>query len=585
MKTVVALGVAVTCTFFAVVAASLLSSLVSLLTRSLPVYFHVLLLVDLGLFCWASNVHILMLSGINVNRILHYSNPQCPSTDPSGALIAPLHISYQLSLVPSHLYKISFVYSLITIAAIGVFTLVVRFMGGSEEKAEFVPLLTYVVAISLLIGLKEDFFFGRERRCFLSSLHRIAFGTFASVVPFCDVIFADILTSFSKVLGDLHLVAEDLLSHDSSHDFRYKASVLSPGVKGRRRQDTAAVDIPANTSATTNVDSVGGGANRLMEVIGIVLVCLPFLFRLRQCLAEYYQTTNNPAAQSRHLFNALKYCTAFPVIAASWLINWVRSEMTTVGAISAAGLSPTEGHSRLVKSVVANGGKVDEARVELLLNVAIGIWIFFSIINSVYSLYWDIWVDWQLGNWSRRSRSGSTAPSISRRNSQAGPSIHLSPISSSSISPLPAQSILSPTGTYTSINGDSTRLSISDLDAPLDYASSTNSTPFPFFLRKSLHFRLPIVYYLAIAFNMLLRMSWIVRVAILQSLLRKSFAAGARGGHHADEVGNLRGVLLGVDLGLKGLEILRRWVWVFFRVEREAVSGRERGIVREVNAK
>ncbi|KAJ3243288.1 hypothetical protein HDU78_000676 [Chytriomyces hyalinus] len=618
MKAVVALAIALFVTVVAAAVAQLLAGLVVMLTRNLPVYFHVLLLIDLGLFCWASNIHVLLLSGISVNRILHFSKPQpsssshsLPTSNPSspdGPLVAqPFQL---LSLVPSHLYKISLVYSLLTALAIASFSTVVWGMGGSEEKAEFIPILAYLLALFLLVGLKEDVFFGRERKWFMSALGRIAFGTLSSPVPFCDVIFADILTSFSKVLGDLHLVAQDFLSHDASHDARFQLAQASADVVGETGASRMG-DVrreAANGGPTTGGTGGGSGGGRWMEVVGVVLVCLPFLFRLRQCLAEYRQTTNNPAAQSRHLFNALKYCTAFPVIAASWLINWVRSEVTKVGAVAAAGVTPTaETHSRLVTSVVGSEGRVDEKKVEMILNVAVGIWIFFSIVNSVYSLYWDIYMDWHLGNWPGKSVQSA------RRSSVVGPTIHLNPLSASSSSSSSSSSMSVPSSSTSSpvskppMHSSSTSSPQGTLFNPKDSAyhhraygevstfaenksqppsNNGDSHPFPFFLRRTLHFRQPWIYYLAIALNTLLRMSWIVRVAVLQALLRKSFAAGARGGHHHDldvELGDLRGVLLGLDLGLKGLEVLRRWVWVFFRVEREYVSGRERGVVREIN--
>ncbi|KAJ3229243.1 hypothetical protein HDU81_005536 [Chytriomyces hyalinus] len=617
MKAVVALAIALFVTVIAAAVAQLLAGLVVVLTRNLPVYFHVLLLIDLGLFCWASNIHVLLLSGISVNRILHFSKPQPSSSShslpisnpssPDGPLVAqPFQL---LSLVPSHLYKISLVYSLLTVLAIASFSTAVWGMGGSEEKAEFIPILAYLLALFLLVGLKEDVFFGRERKWFMSALGRIAFGTLSSPVPFCDVIFADILTSFSKVLGDLHLVAQDFLSHDASHDARFQLAQSSAddaaatGISraGEVRRETATGGM------TTGGTGGGSGGGRWMEVVGVVLVCLPFLFRLRQCLAEYRQTTNNPAAQSRHLFNALKYCTAFPVIAASWLINWVRAEVTKVGAVAAAGVTPTaETHSRLVTAVVGSEGRVDEKKVEIILNVAIGIWIFFSIVNSVYSSYWDIYMDWHLGNWPGKSVQSA------RRSSVVGPTIHLNPLSASSSSSSSSSPMAIPSSSTSSpvSKPPMHSSSASSPQGPLfntkdsayhhrAYGEATyaenksqppsnngDSHPFPFFLRRTLHFRQPWIYYLAIVLNTLLRMSWIVRVAILQALLRKSFAAGARGGHHHDldvELGDLRGVLLGLDLGLKGLEVLRRWVWVFFRVEREYVSGRERGVVREIN--
>ncbi|KAJ3068427.1 protein-ER retention protein [Podochytrium sp. JEL0797] len=512
---------------------SALSRLVIVVTHQLPVYFHVLLLVNLGLFCWASNIHILILSGISPTRILQYTDPAAEQTLPSNLL--SLHSSH-FSLRPKNLYIIACAYAGITIAAISFFTLVV-WMTKSEEKAEFVPLLAYVLMLGLLVLGKADFFFGNERRWFINAFRRIAFGTLASPVPFCDVIFADILTSYSKVLGDLHLVAQDLLAHQSDHD----------------------ANVNQRRDGTTNVGGVGG-AGKFMEVIGILLVCLPFLFRLRQCLAEYCQTVNNPAAQTRHLMNALKYCTAFPVIAASWLINWVRAEISLVAKQSAENDGIVVAKSRLIGSILGDNQTIDERKIEFVLNFAIGIWIFFSIINSVYSLYWDIYVDWQLGNWNTPvARRGNNTKSSNSR------------VATIQLNTLQHQ--------HSSESGPSSSSSdtyYTEEDSPLTPTSTSTPTTsyFPPFLRRHMHFRTPLLYYAAIIFNTLLRMSWIVRVAILHALLKNSFGG--------QDVSAIKGTLLGVDLGLKGLEVLRRWAWVFFRVEREWVGGKERGVVREV---
>lgn len=50
---------------------------------------------------------------------------------------------------------------------------------------------------------------------------------------------------------------------------------------------------------------------------------LPFTFRLRQCIAEF-NLSKDPADRRRHLLNALKYTTAFPVVFTTYWINWQR---------------------------------------------------------------------------------------------------------------------------------------------------------------------------------------------------------------------------------------------------------------------
>lgn len=91
------------------------------------------------------------------------------------------------------------------------------------------------------------------------------------------------------------------------------------------------------------------------------------------------------------------------------------------------------------------------------------------------------------------------------------------------------------------------------------------STEYPFFLRPILHFRHSVLYYLAIIVDTLLRISWVVRVTILRQVVDSIGASKGAG---------VKETLMAVDIALKVLEILRRWVWVFFRVEREWVSRR-----------
>ncbi|KAJ3130614.1 hypothetical protein HK100_007858, partial [Physocladia obscura] len=325
--------------FAAFILIRMLLALVTALAATLPVYFHILVLVCLGIYGWAANMHLLSLAGINPNRLLQAQ----PLFESQLHLSAPFSLaSAHLIIVPANIYKLAVIYSVVSIVSIILFLLLIRLL-ASEESAEIAPLFGYLVSL-LILYLPGDIFFLKERRAFLG----IAFGGLTSTVPFCDVILADILTSFSKVLGDLHLVAQDLLSHQSSHDARYSENNPSEN-KGSQQ-----------SSPTSHV------SGRIMEFI-----------------AEYYQTTNNPAAQTRHLMNALKYCTAFPVIAASWLINWVRAELSFVSAAStindgAENVGATAIHSKFIGSFVVTEAnkKIDDSKVEFLLNFAIGIWYF-----------------------------------------------------------------------------------------------------------------------------------------------------------------------------------------------------------------
>ncbi|KAI9110169.1 hypothetical protein K1719_019210 [Acacia pycnantha] len=108
------------------------------------------------------------------------------------------------------------------------------------------------------------------------------------------------------------------------------------------------------TIAWLEADSVCGSHS---IAIPMVLV-LPYLWRLLQCLRQYKDTKERTC-----LFNALKYSTAFPVIFLSALKYHVFPEKW--------------------------------------ISLYRPLWLLSSVVNSLYSFYWDITRDWDLSNFSR----------------------------------------------------------------------------------------------------------------------------------------------------------------------------------------
>lgn len=123
---------------------------------------------------------------------------------------------------------------------------------------------------------------GRHR--FFTTFKRISIGGLAEAQDgkFGDIILADVLTSYSKVLGDFFVSGCMFLSRD--------------------------------VSSTGLPDRACGGSIAVPLLIGI-----PSVIRLRQCLIEFsrVQRKGNRAIDGwggQHLANALKYSSAFPVI-------------------------------------------------------------------------------------------------------------------------------------------------------------------------------------------------------------------------------------------------------------------------------
>jgi len=140
--------------------------------------------------------------------------------------------------------------------------------------------------ICFIVPLRRMSHTGRAR--FLSTLKRISVGGLAEVQDgkFGDILLADALTSYAKVLGDM---------------FISTCMLFSP-----------------KTASTAKPNRGCGGAYLVPLIISI-----PSIIRLRQCLIEYLRVRRHPTTATgwggQHLANALKYSSAFPVIILSAL--------------------------------------------------------------------------------------------------------------------------------------------------------------------------------------------------------------------------------------------------------------------------
>jgi hypothetical protein len=168
---------------------------------------------------------------------------------------------------------------------------------------EILPLsyLLFLVLLFVLPFLRQSRV-GRYR--FLSTLRRISLGGLAETRDgkFGDIILADALTSYAKVLGDLFVCI--------------------------------CMSISRGSSSTDRPNRGCGGA-----IIVPLIISIPSLIRLRQCLIEFLRVRKKPRAShgwgGQHLANALKYSTAFPVIILSAM---QRSRAQDGSHISEAGL-------------------------------------------------------------------------------------------------------------------------------------------------------------------------------------------------------------------------------------------------------
>lgn len=202
-----------------------------------------------------------------------------------------------------------------------------------------------------------------------------------------------------------------------------------------------------STTASTAKPNRGCGGAYIVPII----ISIPSLIRLRQCLIEYSRIRRNTSASNgwggQHLANALKYSTAFPVIFLSALQR---------------GYDPKTFYM---------------TETELFR-----LWLVAVFVNSFYSFYWDVAKDWDLTLFSS--------------------------------------------------------------------AQERNDPDHPYGLRRHRYFHSNNMYYLAIGIDLVLRCTWSFKLS-----------------PHLDHFNDLEG---GIFL-MEFLEVWRRWMWIFFRVETEWV--------------
>uniref|UniRef100_U9SQA1 EXS domain-containing protein n=1 Tax=Rhizophagus irregularis (strain DAOM 181602 / DAOM 197198 / MUCL 43194) TaxID=747089 RepID=U9SQA1_RHIID len=268
--------------------------------------------------------------------------------------------------------------------------------GGVEtEIIEWtsIPLVCYVIVFAIII-CPFNCCRKKERMRFLRS-----------DIPLADVIMADILTSFAKVFGDLYATGRILL----------------------------------------HCDEVYVGNRGWNYIIAPLFTSIPYVIRFKQCMTEYIGSNRN---DKRHLFNAFKYASAFPVILFSVLQKWYKYEALTAQSI--VWIS----HSTLFR-----------------------LWIISVAFNSMYSFYWDVVMDWKLDFFSP-AYPGTLIPGLQ--------------------------------------------------------------------LRSNLHFNESFIYYVAIFIDFLLRFTWSLKLS-----------------SHLHIIHQLEGGVFLMEL----LEVMRRWLWIFFRLE------------------
>ncbi|KAI6672832.1 hypothetical protein NL676_000738 [Syzygium grande] len=261
-------------------------------------YYNPLLLVTMMVWLWGINLWVFSQANVNYAKIFDLDQNHLTHREIWKCA------TWMTIIVPTSMTAYLYLYS-----------------HGEVSLAASQPVLLYA-AVAMVLIFPFDIFYLSSRFYLLRTLWRIMFPLQA--ISFSDFFLADIMTSMSKVFSDLE------------------------------RSVCRMVHRQVATIAWFEADSVCGSHS---VAIPIVLV-LPYIFRLFQCLRQYKDT-----GEKNTLLNALKYSTAVPVIFLSALKYHVFPEKWT--------------------------------------SFYRPLWLLSGVLNSLYSFYWDVTRDWDLSCFTR----------------------------------------------------------------------------------------------------------------------------------------------------------------------------------------
>ncbi|KAJ5458200.1 hypothetical protein N7475_009588 [Penicillium sp. IBT 31633x] len=280
-----------------------------------PLPLRIAALLVAGFWGWGLNLQYLAKANIDVPALIKYPARTNGTHRPHHTAVYRLATCFS---IPLALWFISF-------------WLITHRSPELVEQLDWIPQSVFIILLLILIWpFNRASRSGRIR--FLLAFKRVLFGGLAETQDgkFGDILLADALTSYAKVVGDLYVSF---------------CMFFTDGL------------------AATSKPNRACGHERVVPII----LAVPSLIRLRQCLTEYLRarrtsTRRETQKANQHLANALKYATALPVI-------WMSAKMRNYNPLHMGGYS--------------------EVSMTRLLFIV-------CFINSAYSFWWDVVKDWDM---------------------------------------------------------------------------------------------------------------------------------------------------------------------------------------------
>ncbi|KAG4090631.1 EXS-domain-containing protein [Neocallimastix lanati (nom. inval.)] len=411
---------------------------------NLPTIYHSLFFIFLGIWLWGINIHVLEYSNIDCSSLLTPMEERPLLTNNTS------YVNYK------NIYKLALGYTVFFALSTIIYNCGNHFW--EKSTTEWIAVVTLFISLYTLF-MPHRVLYKKERIKFVKALKRIVTPTFKIETSFNDVVLADLITSFSKVIGDIYVALAEL----------FIEIVIVPLI-GKKYDN---VNLDSDGKSIKDI-SIHYHHHILLDIFGSFMILLPYLFRLRQCMADFF-TKATKEQRIKSFLNALKYGSSIPVYILSGYYSWIKSDIKNT----------TE--KKILEPLYEN------AKIVFIC------WIIASFINSAYSYYWDVFNDWELCK--RRTNSEEN---------------------------------------------------------------------FPILLRPFLHFSKPWTYYTVMMVDLILRFTWFVDVfPVFQ--LKNPFLVDDTPTVPEDIIKMQIEKLLLSRLLLRILEILRRWLWIFFRLEREWV--------------
>lgn len=135
-----------------------------------PVPFRCIFLVGIGIFFWATNLHILYLLGIDTGSTLDIRNPSSGFNEQSSTLSSPPPSRLNSFVHPSTLYRpiyrLGFIYSLVGLIGWLAFSTLTKGDPVLVDKYRHIPFLTAFALLAIIFS-PLNHFQKRERYAFL----------------------------------------------------------------------------------------------------------------------------------------------------------------------------------------------------------------------------------------------------------------------------------------------------------------------------------------------------------------------------------------------------------------------------------